>query len=148
MKPTDVVETAVVALADQRVDSAGFDPDVLVLLQHIFHQRGGGGADAQSVGHDDRCLDGAQLLHLHQTHGLAEAVDNGRGRHDLVLEKISLVGEDGCDAGVHIGSVTDGDMTHLDAGDVGDQVALAGSAPADLQTGFFVQTHSIFLAIL
>ena len=35
----DVVEAAVVALADHRVDAAGGLADVGVLIQHILHQR-------------------------------------------------------------------------------------------------------------
>ncbi len=61
--------------------------------------------------------------------------------HDLVLEDVPLVGEDGGDAGVDVLAVADGDVTHGDAGDVGDEIALAGGAFADLETGFFVETH-------
>ena len=148
VQTTDIVEHTVVALTDQRIDGAGLDADIFILLQHILDQGVGGSADAQSVGHDDGGFNGAQLFHLHQTHGLAEAVDNAGRGHNLLLEQIALVGQNGGNAGIDIGTVTDGHMTNLYAGNVGDQVTGTGSATANLDAGFFVQTHNFLLTLL
>ena len=58
------------------------------------------------------------------------------------------MGQNGGDTGIDVGAVTDGHMTHLYAGNVGDQIALAGGTTTDLDAGFFVQTHNFLLAIL
>ena len=130
----DVVEGAVVALADQGVDGACGAPDVGIAGHGVFHQGGVGGAHAEGVGEDDGGLDGAQLLHLDEPGGLAEAVDDRRGGEDLVPEEVPLVGQHGGDAGVHVSAVPDGDVAHGDAGDVGDEVPGPRGASADPKT--------------
>ena len=127
--------------ADQGIHRAGGQADLRVLGQHIADQGGGRRADAQGVGHNDRRLDGAKLLHLHQTHGLAKAVDHGRSRHHLVPKQIAPVGQDGGDAGVDVLAVPQGHMTHPDARHIGDQIAGTGLALADPDAGFLIQTH-------
>ena len=148
VEAADIVEPAVVALADQRVDRAGGAADILVLRQHIADQRSGGRADAEGVGHDDGGLDGAKLFHLHQTHALAEAVDHGGGCHDLVPEQVARMRQNGGDARIHVLAVTHGDVPHLDPRDVGDQIAFAGSSLPDADAGALFQTHmtALFLA--
>ena len=148
VQAADIVQHAVVALTDQRIDGAGLDADIFILLQHILDQGVGGSADAQSVGHDDGGFNGAQLFHLHQTHGLAEAVDDAGRSHNLLLEHVALVGQNGGNAGIDIGTVTDGHMANFHAGNVGNQVASTGSAAANLNAGFFVQTHNFLLTLL
>ena len=101
MKPPDVVQAAVVALADHRVHAAGGLADVGVSLQHILHQRGLRRAHAEGVGKQDGRFQRAQLVDLHKTGGLAKAVDDIAGRQHLFVENVPLVGQQCRYAGLH-----------------------------------------------
>ena len=91
MKPPDVVQAAVVALADHRVHAAGGLADVGVFLQHILYQRGLCRAHAEGVGKQDGRFQRAQLVDLHKAGGLTKAVDDIAGRQHFFVENIPLV---------------------------------------------------------
>src|SRR5690606_38603638 len=115
----DVVQRAIVRLADHGVDGA-----------HAVHagpgeqpvDHGVGGApDAQRAGEQDRRLQLAQLAHLGDTDELAEAVaDHDRGR-DALTEPVVAGRQDRGDAGVAV-VAADGGVADAYAGDVGDRV--------------------------
>ena len=102
MEAPDVVQAAVVALADHRVDAAGGLADVGVPVQHILHQRRLHRAHAEGVGEEDGRLQRAQLLDLDKAGGLAETVDDVAGRHHLIVENIPRMGQQGGDAGLDL----------------------------------------------
>ena len=91
MEPPDIVQAAVVALADHRVHAAGGLADVGVFLQHILYQRGLCRAHAEGVGKQDGRFQRAQLVDLHKAGGLAKAVDDIAGRQHFFVENIPLV---------------------------------------------------------
>ena len=91
MQPPDVVEVAVVALADHRVHTAGGLADIRIPCQHILHQRRLGGAHTEGVGKKDRGLQRAQLFDLHQSGGLAVAVDDMACRHHFFVVDVPRV---------------------------------------------------------
>ena len=70
MQAPDIVQAAVVALADDRVHTAGGLADIGVALQHIFDQRRLHGAHTQGVGKQDGGLQRAQLIDLDKAGGL------------------------------------------------------------------------------
>ena len=98
----DVVEAAVVALADHRVDAAGRLADVGVLIQHILHQRCLHSTYAEGIGEEDGRFQRPQLVDLDKAGGLAEAVDDMAGRHHFIVENIALMGQQRGHAGLDL----------------------------------------------
>ena len=88
-------------------------------------QRVGAGRHREGVGQQDRRLQLAEFLDLHQPDALAEAVQHLGGGDRLVAENVAVMRQDGGDAGAHVAfqhrGVTDRDPRH-----VGDRVARAG----------------------
>jgi len=95
----DVVDSPVIALADQRIDRRGLAPDLRIGGDGAGDQCLRAGGDAKCVGEQDRRLDGAEFGHLHQPRRLAEAVDDFDRRARLQAERIVLMRQDGRDAG-------------------------------------------------
>ena len=140
MKPPDVVQAAVVALADHRVHAAGGLADVRVSLQHIFHQRGLRRAHAEGVGKEDGRFQGAQLVDLNQARGLAKAVDDMAGGQQLLVEDIPRVGQQGRHARLDI-AVRQGAVAHRHAGHVADLIQRPVGQMADGQIPFCRDSH-------
>ena len=102
VKTPDVVQAAVVALADHRVHAAGGLADVGVAGQHVLHQRRLHGANTQRIGEQNRRFQRAQFIDLDKAGGLAEAVDNIACRQEFVVEDISLMGQQSRHAGLDV----------------------------------------------
>ena len=98
----DVVQVAVVALQHDRIDRRGLPADLRIGGDRAADQRIGAGADGEGVGQQDRRLQRAEFVHLHQADALAEAVQHRRGRDRLVAEQVAVVRQDGGDAGAHV----------------------------------------------
>ncbi|MPN33239.1 hypothetical protein SDC9_180723 [bioreactor metagenome] len=75
----------------------------------------------EGVGEEDRCLEGAHLLHLDEPGGLSEAVDHVAGGEELFPEEVASVGQNGGDPRLH-GAVGQGAVAHPDSLHVGDGV--------------------------
>src|SRR5690606_19658958 len=116
----DVVETAVVRLADERVDR----PYVFVAgpTQRPADNPVDAGRDRQGVGEDDRRLDGAPFLDLCGPGKLAERVADEHGAGNLLLEQIAAVRHDRRDAGTDVVSFNQRHMPDAYTLDVRDRI--------------------------
>ena len=141
MQAPDVVEAAVVAFRDDTVDGSGIDTDVRVLLHHVFDHGGEGRACAEGVGQDDGGLDGPQLLYLHEPRTFPKSVYDRYAGHDLFLEKVPAMRQDGGHAGVDL-AFLNGDLPHFYAGNVCDEVPPSGLPfKLDVQAAVARQSH-------
>ena len=135
MKPPDVVQAAVVALADHRVHAAGGLADVGVFLQHILYQRGLRRAHAEGVGKQDGRFQRAQLVDLHKTGGLAKAVDDIAGRQHLFVEHVPLVRQQRRYARLHY-AVCQGAVPYRHPRHIADLIPRTFGQRAHLKTPF------------
>ena len=116
----DVVQVAVVGLADQRIDG----PHLLVAgqRQHVVEQGVGHARHVERGGERDRRLDLAQFVDLRGAGQLAEGVaDEDRAGH-LFAEQIAGMRQDRRDAGANIVAANQRGVADADAGHVGDGV--------------------------
>ena len=128
----DVVEVAVVAFEDERVDGRQPAPGLRVGGNRLADLRLRDRADGEGVGQCDRRFEHPEFLDLDEADALTEAVDHVRGGGDAVLERIAGVRDDHTDAGLPF-TVGQRAVPDADAGDVGDRVAGAGRQGADLR---------------
>ena len=135
MKSPDVVQAAVVALADHRVHAAGGLADIGVLFQHILHQRGLRRAHTEGVGKQNRRFQRAKLVDLYKAGGLAKAVDNMAGRQHLFVENISRVRQQRRYAGLHH-TVCQRAVPHRHARHIADLIQRTFGQLAHLKTPF------------
>ena len=130
VEATDVVQAAVVGLADERVHG----PDVLVagLGERPADDRVDGDADPERVGQNDRRFDGAELLHLRRSGELAEGVaDKDRAGH-LLTKEIPGVRKDRGHACPHGVSRHQSRVSDAHASDIRDGVERPRAAGAGL----------------
>ena len=123
VQAADVVEAAVVGLADERVDRAHLL--VARLRERVAHDRIHRRADAERVGQDDRRLDRAELVDLRRAGELAERVADEHRPGHLVLKDVAAVRHDRGDAGAHAVALDDGRVPDAHARHVGDRVQRA-----------------------
>ena len=135
MKSPDVVQAAVVALADHRVHAAGGLADIGVLCQHILHQCGLRCAHTEGVGKQNRRFQRAKLVDLYKAGGLAKAVDNMAGRQHLFVENISRVRQQRRYAGLHH-TVCQRAVPHRHARHIADLIQRTFGQLAHLKTPF------------
>ena len=139
----DVVQIAVVALEDDGVHGAFGAADLVVAREHIAHAGRKGRADRERIGQDQRRLEIPELLHLHESRALAEAVDHMDRGGAAVMEQIPLVRQQGCHARLHIAirqrAVPDRDPRH-----VGDEVAFAFLLYAEAGIHLFIRLSARF----
>jgi hypothetical protein len=130
----DIVQVAVVALGDDRVDRRGGDADGRVPFDRPADQCVGHLTDAQRIRQQDRALQLPQFGDLHQADRLAIAVEDLGSGGDFAREEIVAVRQDGGHAGAnradpaHQRSRTapDGGVTDQHARHIGDRVGRAG----------------------
>ena len=147
MQAPDIVQAAVVALADDRVHTAGGLADIGVALQHIFDQRRLHGAHTQGVGKQDGGLQRAQLIDLDKAGGLAEAVDDMAGRQHLIMEHISGVRQQRGHAGLDI-AIRQCAMAHCHARHITDLIALpVGQMPHPEAPFILIDSHK-YLSVI
>ena len=120
----EVVQHAVVGLADHRVDRP--DGRHSGLLEHPLRERIGGTPYAQGRGEQDRRFGLAELVHLGAADELAETIPDVDGRRNAVQEEISTVREYGGDTRAHRRSFDEGRMTDAHAGNIGDRIEATG----------------------
>ena len=135
MKPPDIVQAAVVALADHRVHAAGGLADVGVFLQHILYQRGLCRTHAEGVGKQDGRFQRAQLVDLHKACGLAKAVDDIAGRQHFFVEHVPLVRQQRRYAGLHH-AVCQGAVPYRHPRHIADLIPRTFGQRAHLKTPF------------
>lgn len=126
----DVIEAAVVALAHHRVDALHRHPVLPAAAHHVLDQRVLHQAHIEGIGQGDGGLQRAQLLNLDKARRLAKAVPDIACGQQLVGEDVLPAGHHHRDAGVVVFAV-DGAVSHRDAGDVGDFVALSAGQFTD-----------------
>ena len=122
----DVVERAVVGLADERVDRA----DVLVAGPRERPSDDGveRRADGERVREDDRRFDRAELFDLRRSRQLAERVAHeDRARH-LFPKQIAAVRQDGRHPGAHGFGADDGRVADGNPRDIGDGIERPGES--------------------
>jgi hypothetical protein len=93
---SDVVQPAVVRLADDRIDR--FDAFVLREAEDVVENGIGCRGYAQRVGEDDGRFEVAQFLDLCRAHELPETVGDVNGGRDFFLKDVAVVRQDGRDA--------------------------------------------------
>ena len=130
MQAANVVQPAIVCLADQRVDGA--HALVAGLCQRPADDGVDSDADAECIRKHDRRLDRAELLHLRRAGELAESVADKDRAWNLLAEEIAAVRKDGCHAGAHGTAIYERDLPDAHAGDVRDRVEGASDARAGL----------------
>ena len=135
MKPPDIVQAAVVALADHRVHAAGGLADVGVFLQHILYQRGLCRAHAEGVGKQDRRFQRAQLVDLHKAGGLTKAVDDIAGCQHFFVEHVPLVRQQRRYARLHY-AVCQGAVPYRHPRHIADLIPRTFGQRAHLKTPF------------
>ena len=140
----DRVDGPVVAFHDHRVHRAGVDADGGMAVERMVHERVEAGAAGQRVGHEDRRFEAAELLDLHESHRLAEAVGHVRGGGQLAREAVAGR-HDGGHAGAdrRRGAVgrTQRDVADPHAGHVGDEVALPRAAVVQVMVPYGIRSH-------
>src|SRR5262249_40800787 len=124
----DVVQRAVVRLADQAVDRA--DGVVPRLCDRPPHERIERDTDTERVGEHDRRLDGAELVDLRGSRELAERVANEHRTRTFLAERVAAVRPDGGAAGAHSAALDDRGVPDEPAADVRDGVQRAGLSGA------------------
>ena len=87
--PLDVIQVAVVALHHDRIDARRADADGGLDRQHVVDQRVRDARDIERVRQQDRRLDCAEFVHLHEADGLAEAIDDMAGGGHFLAEEIA-----------------------------------------------------------
>ena len=135
VKAPDVVQAAVVALADHRVHAAGGLADVGVFLQHILYQRGLCRAHAEGVGKQDRRFQRAQLVDLHKAGGLTKAVDDIAGCQHFFVEHVPLVRQQRRYARLHY-AVCQGAVPYRHPRHIADLIPRTFGQRAHLKTPF------------
>ena len=135
MQAPDVVQAAVVALADDRVHAAGGLTDVRITLQHVLHQRRLHGAHTEGIGEQDRRFQRPQLVDLDQAGRLAETVDDMAGRQHLIVEHIARMRQQSRHAGLDI-AVRQCAVPHRHARHIADLVPGAVRQSADPEAPF------------
>ena len=125
------------------VHAAGRLADVGVALQHILYQSRFHRAHAEGVGKEDGGFQRAQLLDLHQTRGLAKAVDDMAGRQDLLVEEVALVRQQSRDAGLHA-AVCQRTVPHRYPRHVADLIQRPVGQLADGDVVIGLDAHSVF----
>jgi hypothetical protein len=126
----DVVEEAIVALEDQRVDrrqaapALGIGGDAVADLRdrHLRHRK--------RIRQRDRRLQHPEFGDLHQADALAEAVEHDGGGGHAVTKQVAAMRPHHRHAGLHRPLVQRA-VAHGDAGDIGDGVAAPGRQAAD-----------------
>src|SRR4030065_1905650 len=134
MAAADVVEPAVVRLADDGIDR--LDALIPGEAESPIDDRVGGHGDAQGVGQNDGRFECAELPDLGHPRELAVAVGGPDPGRDLVLEDIPAMGEDGRDARPDGFALEDGHLTDLDSRYICNGVERAGREDADDETEF------------
>jgi hypothetical protein len=124
VQAADVVETAVVGFADQRVDRSHLL--VARLSDRVAHDGVHRRADAQRVGQHDRRLDRTELVDLCRSRQLAERIADKHRPGDLVLKHVAAVRHDRGDARTHTVTLDDGRVPDAHALDVRDRIRRAG----------------------
>jgi hypothetical protein len=131
-KCLQVVQVAVVAFEDERIDGRPCATDLRVGRNRLADLRLRHGAHGKRVGQRNRRFQHAQLFHLHQADALAEAVEHDAGGRHFVEERVAGVrayhGHAGLDVAAGNRGVADGDASH-----VGDAVACAGRQSANVR---------------
>ena len=135
MQAPDVVQAAVVALADDRVHAAGGLANIRITLQHILHQCRLHGTHTEGIGEQDRRFQRPQLVDLDQAGRLAEAVDDMAGRQHLIVEHIARMRQQSRHAGLDI-AVRQGAVPHRHARHIADLVPGAVRQSADPEAPF------------
>ena len=128
----DVIERAVVALADHRVHRLDGIAPGLCLAAHVLHHGVMDQAHVQGVGQGNGGLQGAQLPDLHQPRRFAEAVKHMAGRHHLLLKNIIRTGQDHRHAGF-VPLAVHSTVAHPNAGYIRNGVPGSWLHPSDLQ---------------
>src|SRR5690242_968770 len=124
VESANVIEPAVVGFADDGIDATHFL--VARLSQGPTRYCGRRVPDAERVGEYDGSFDLTQLHYLRGADEFAKRVIDINGAGNFVLKKISRVRQDCGNASANIFAFDDGDLAHLDAGDVSDGVVGAG----------------------
>jgi hypothetical protein len=88
MTASDIIEKAIVAFTDDRVDGSRGNANGGILFKHICHQRICYPPDAQGIGLQDGCLQLSEFGDLHQANCFAEAIERGRCRWNLSGKEI------------------------------------------------------------
>ena len=141
MQAPDIVQAAVVTLADDRVHTASGLADIGVALQHIFDQRRFHGAHTQGVGEQDGGLQRTQLIDLDKAGSLAEAVDDMAGRQYLIMEHIPGVGQQRGHTGLDV-AIRQCAMAHCHARHITDLIALpVGQMPHPEAPFILIDSH-------
>ncbi len=127
----DVVQIAVVALEDQRIDRGQASAAFGIRADALPDLRGRHGGHRERVGQRNRCFQHAELFDLQQPGAFSEAVEHrDAGRHAL-QERIAAVRPQHGDAGVDVALVERG-MSHGDTRHIGDRIARAGLQAPDV----------------
>src|SRR5437764_6446075 len=134
VESADVVEPAIVGFTDDGINAE--DVFVSGLRQGPANQSGRGLPDAQSIGEHDRCFDLSELDDLCGADELAKRVEDKNCTRAFVLKNIPRVRQNGRDSRSDVFAFDDSDLTHLDAGDVGDGVVRAGIVDTWMNTQF------------
>ena len=124
MPAADVIELAVIGFADDGVDAA--DVFIAFLVERIGDDPFDALGHGKRVGQHDRRLDGTQFTDLRHAGEFAEAVAHINGGGAFAAEEIAFMRHDRRDAGTHIVTFNDCDLTDFHAGDVGNGVIGSG----------------------
>ena len=120
MQSANVVEPAIIGLADERVDRS----NLLVswLVQRPAHNSFQRCSNAKRIGQRDRCFNRAEFIDLRRTGELAECVAHIDGPGHLLLKDIAGMRNDYRDPGPNVIARYEGRMSHADAGHIRDGV--------------------------
>jgi len=123
MPAADVIEEAIVGLADHGIDR--HDALVAGLAERPFDRARHTLRNRQRVGQDNRRFDLAEFFDLGGTGELAEAVTERETGRNLVLEEIARVRQDRRHTGAYASALDQREMAYRDAGDIRDRVQRA-----------------------
>ena len=124
VQPANVVERAVVGLADERIH--GSHALVAGLHERPADDRVDRGAYRERVRQNDGRFDRAEFLDLSRPGELAEGVPDKDGAGHLLLEQIAAMREDGGHAGANVVAFDNGGLPDAHAGDVGNRIQRTG----------------------
>ena len=116
-----IVEPAVIALENQRVERRQISSEFGNLRQRVADQRRADDSGGKGRGQGNRRFDRAQLLHLHQPRTLAKAIDDRQTCRYLFQEKIAGLRQNDGDAALY-GPRVQRAMADGNAGNIVDRI--------------------------
>ena len=134
MPSSNVVQTAVIRFANQRIDR--LHTLIARQCQHVIHHRVGNARYGKRPRQENRRFDFPEFFHLRRTGKLSKRISNEDRARNLFSKQVSRVRKDRGDTRADVIGLHNGLLTDRNARDVGDRVYRSSRKNADDNTDF------------